>query len=196
MNRLTRNSLITDLPMPIKLQEIACRQVCEQYIYNSCKGCPVQECMAKLAEYEDTGLEPEEVKQLNASDASKEESSIKYYNEMRKYRDELKYYKKLEVQGLLIKLPCKVGDTVYEIDIDCIEKDCPYWHEGSAVFRDDGDCVLEPDDAKYCNNFVIHEVIMTNLNCIIRLITEDSIGKTVFLTREEAEKALEEMEEE
>ena len=43
----------------------------------------------------------------------KEESSIKYYNEMRKYRDELKYYKKLEEQGLLIKLPCKVGDAVY-----------------------------------------------------------------------------------
>lgn len=104
-------------------------------------------------------------------------------------------YEDLEEQGLLIKLPCEVGDTVYEIDIDCIEKDCPYWHEGSAVFRDDGDCVLEPDDAKYCNNFVIHEVIMTNRNCIIRLIIEDSIGKTAFLTREEAEKALKGMEE-
>ena len=52
----------------------------------------------RLKRYEDTGLEPEEVKQLNASDASKEESSIKYYNEMRKYRDELKYYKKLEAK--------------------------------------------------------------------------------------------------
>lgn len=58
----------------------------------------VRECMKKLAAYEDTGLEPEEVKQLNASDVSKEESSIKYYNEMRKYRDELKYYKDLEKQ--------------------------------------------------------------------------------------------------
>ena len=52
----------------------------------------------RLASYEDTGFEPEEIEQLNASDVSKEESSIKYYNEMRKYRDELKYYKDLEKQ--------------------------------------------------------------------------------------------------
>ena len=62
--------------------------------------CNFYRAMEKLAAYEDTGLEPEEVKQLNASDASKEESSIKYYNEMRKYRDELKYYKDLEKQLL------------------------------------------------------------------------------------------------
>ena len=49
------------------------------------------------------------IDKLNISDKGKEESSIKYYNEMRKYRDELKYYKKLEEQGLLVKLPCKVG---------------------------------------------------------------------------------------
>ena len=33
--------------------------------------CNFYRAMEKLAAYEDTGLEPEEVKQLNASDASK-----------------------------------------------------------------------------------------------------------------------------
>ncbi len=58
------------------------------------------------------------INELNTSDASKEESSIKYYNEMRKYQDELKYFKDLEEQGLLIKLPCRLGDTIYQINYD------------------------------------------------------------------------------
>jgi hypothetical protein len=70
----------------------------------------------KLAEYEDIGFEPEEVKQLNASDVSKEESSIKYYNEMRKYRDELKYYKDLEKQ-----LIDKYNELKNKIDGDGVE---------------------------------------------------------------------------
>lgn len=76
----------------------------------------IRECMEKLAAYEDTGLEPEEVKQLNASDVSKEESSIKYYNEMRKYRDELKYYKDLKEQLL-----DKYNELKNKIDGDGVE---------------------------------------------------------------------------
>jgi hypothetical protein len=34
----------------------------------------------------------------------------------------LKHYEDLEEQGLLLKLPCKVGDYVYSIECDKIEK--------------------------------------------------------------------------
>jgi hypothetical protein len=78
--------------------------------------CGFYKALEKLAAYEDTGFEPEEVKQLNASDVSKEESSIKYYNEMRKYRDELKYYKDLEKQ-----LIDKYNELKNKIDGDGVE---------------------------------------------------------------------------
>lgn len=38
--------------------------------------------------------------------------------ELVKLYDKLKYYEDLEEAGHLIELPCKVGDTVYYIDID------------------------------------------------------------------------------
>ncbi len=52
--------------------------------------------LEKLAAYEDTGLEPEEIK-LNM--------------------DGLDEYCKAEAEGRLVILPCKVGDTIYEIDL-------------------------------------------------------------------------------
>ncbi|MBE5966542.1 MAG: hypothetical protein E7255_06200 [Lachnospiraceae bacterium] len=56
----------------------------------------------RLAEYEDTGLTPEEITSIIKEGVP---SWIPKYLE---YRD-------AEEQGLLIKLPCKVGDTVYWI---------------------------------------------------------------------------------
>jgi hypothetical protein len=37
------------------------------------------------------------------------------HEQLAQWLEELKEYKELEEQGLLLKLPCKVGDTVYEI---------------------------------------------------------------------------------
>ena len=78
-------------------------------------------------------------------------------------------YEDMEEQGLLVRLPCKVGDTIYRCG-DPIKKIYEWQiayvevYEDETVFVDDSD-----------NTFV-----------------EADIGKTVFLTREEAEKALEE----
>lgn len=77
-------------------------------------------------------------------------------------------YEDMEEQGLLVRLPCKVGDTIYRRG-DPIKKIYEWQiayvevYEDETVFVDDSD-----------NTFV-----------------EADIGKTVFLTREEAEKALE-----
>lgn len=68
MKRLTAISEISDneLAMPIKMKESCgedgCRDVCEDYY--DCVGCPVQECLTKLAAYENTNLEPEEIETL------------------------------------------------------------------------------------------------------------------------------------
>lgn len=77
-------------------------------------------------------------------------------------------YEDMEEQGLLVRLPCKVGDTIYRCG-DPIKKIYEWQiayvevYEDETVFVDDSD-----------NTFV-----------------EADIGKTVFLTREAAEKALE-----
>lgn len=55
----------------------------------------------KLAEYEDTGLSPEEFKE-------KSESVLELYGKLKPYAD-------AEEQGRLVVLPCKVGDTVFVI---------------------------------------------------------------------------------
>lgn len=63
-------------------------------------------------------------------------------------------------EGRLIVLPCKVGDTVYRIH-----------HEFVAAFTP---------------SFHVYEI----LECTFTLDMFEEIGETVFLTREEAEKAL------
>lgn len=38
--------------------------------------------------------------------------------ELEKQLRELRHYKRLEKQGLLLRLPCKVGDTIYFVDFE------------------------------------------------------------------------------
>lgn len=84
-------------------------------------------------------------------------------------------YEDLEEQGLLVRLPCKVGDTVYvptrnfvsELRITMVSVDM---HE--AYF-----------------SWMLNSGIYPNLDGFHGY----ELGKTVFLTREEAEKKLEEL---
>lgn len=95
---------------------------------------------------------------------------------------ELKKYKQLEEQGRLIKLPCKVGDTVYHLcevfgllkyNVDEIIIDKTITYQCSAYSNPIGDCPsecldeIEPDISEF--------------------------GKTVFLTLEEAKEKLKEL---
>lgn len=77
--------------------------------------------------------------------------------------DRLAEYEDLEEQGRLVELPCKIGTTVYRI---CKKK---YDVDGYGMqwYKDWG--------------VVTHSFSIGNMN---------ELGKTIFLTREEAEKAL------
>lgn len=44
---------------------LSCEEICGESCDNECKGCPVQECFNKLAAYEDTGLTPEQIMEIN-----------------------------------------------------------------------------------------------------------------------------------
>lgn len=95
-----------------------------------------------------------------------------------KGREKLKEYEGLEERGLLLRLPCKVGDTVYTntrvAGRYMREKDKPY--EAKVVF-------VGINGVDNFMNIILEKGSMFQFNF-------SDLGKTVFLTREEAEAAL------
>lgn len=89
-------------------------------------------------------------------------------------------YEDLEEQGLFLRLPCKVGDTVYRVNAGAKQPIIPmtvseihflcYKNERAVRF----DAIGKEDMGESCYRL-------------------EDIGRIVFLTREEAEKKLEEM---
>lgn len=130
-----------------------------------------------------------EVADMNYNDAEKFDSNDSVENYMKancikcaeeheqlaEWLEELKSYKDAEEQGLLVRLQCKVGDTVYvptrnfisELRITMVSVDM---HE--AYF-----------------SWMLNSGIYPNLDGFHGY----ELGKTVFLTREEAEKKLEKL---
>lgn len=80
----------------------------------------------------------------------------------------------------VIVLPCKVGDTVYSYDEDLYAL---LDYRINQITLSDGNPTLY---SGVCFN---EDVLLSDIDFV-----ESDIGKTVFLTREEAEKALEECE--
>ena len=92
----------------------------------------------------------------------------------------IKEYESLEEQNKLLKLPCAVGDTVYEVQ-DFRKRIQPYTIIAVHVSN--------------CGNLYGWELkdgkgVYSNVNGF----SEYDLGKSVFLTREEAEAALKELE--
>jgi len=92
----------------------------------------------------------------------------------------LKDYEDLEEQGLLIELPCKVGDSVYFImkEFDIAKES---WKRNIDEY-----IVTEIRGNKYNPLWFM----ASSEKCTHIDFHPTQIGKTVFLTREEAEKAL------
>ena len=94
-------------------------------------------------------------------------------------------YEDAEEQGLLLRLPCKIGDTIWDNDYG---KPCAYTITGFS-FGAGEDYIDEPVSLK--------EVVCYYSNysgSITGSFAVSEIGKTVFLTKEEAENKLKEME--
>lgn len=91
----------------------------------------------------------------------------------------LKHYKDLEEQGKLLKLPCAVGDTVYvKLASYCDSAFAEAEVRDFTFFISCGFCI-----------------VVTSKSFDKQNIPFSEFGKTVFLTREEAEAALKEFEE-
>ena len=92
--------------------------------------------------------------------------------------DKLADYEDLEEQGLLLKLPCKVGDTVYAIGFN--KKPVVYESVVLSILITEKEIVF---------NVKVDEFEINSQ------LKQSMFGKTVFLTQEEAEAKLNESEE-
>ena len=95
---------------------------------------------------------------------------------IREILNKLAAYEDLEEQGKLLKLPCAVGDTVYEVQ---------------DVRKRIQEYVVIAIHVSNCGNLYGWELkdkkgVYSNVNGF----SEYALGRTVFLTREEAEAAL------
>ena len=129
--------------------------------------------LARLASYEDTGLTPDGVEDLKLAIMGKTLAEVKTFNGLPVSR--LCDLAEADKDGRVVVLPCKVGDTVYTLF--CGE-------------------VIEKRIGQFHINGYTNPRIWADLDCDFmstkRVRWDLSVGKDFFLTREEAEKALEE----
>ena len=142
-----------------------------------CIDCPAfDRLVERLAAYEDTRRTPEEVEGLSRLfDFIVEES--KSMEEQIGLRDRLRELYKADKDGRVVVLPCKVGDTVYFVNAKQILE---FTVVGYAV-----------DETGI--SWVYSEHVDKTGHTYERTFSPDKIGKTTFLSREEAEKVLQEM---
>ena len=79
----------------------------------------------RLAAYEDTGLEPEEI--ADAVIAAKLMARSKIVSCFGVDADHVRELVEAEQDGRLVVLPCKVGDTVYQIDAERVYESEVKW---------------------------------------------------------------------
>ncbi len=149
--------------------------VCDSCEQKMDKQCTFDECrtslIKRLAAYEDTGLEPEAVETVKLALAAKHLVDLETLNNAPISR--LVELAEADKDGRVLILPCKVGDPVWRI----VRDGEPH------ITRDEVRDMYFADDMTLCVELVGGRVTFT-----------EKFGKTVFLTREEAERALQEME--
>ena len=130
----------------------------------------------RVAAYEDTALEPEEVATVKLALMGKSIAAVEAFNGTPISR--IIELAEADKAGRCVVLPCKVGDTVYFVNAKHILE---FTVVGYAV-----------DETGI--SWVYSEHVDKTGHTYERTFSPDRIGKTIFLSREGAEKALQEME--
>lgn len=130
----------------------------------------------RLKAYEDTGLEPEAVETVKLALAVKHLVDLETLNNTPISR--LVELAEADKDGRVVVLPCKVGETVYFVNAKQILE---FAVVGYAV---------DETGISWVHSEHVDKIGDTNE----RTFSPDRFGKNTFFTREEAEKALQEME--
>ena len=94
-------------------------------------------------------------------------------------KKKLKEYKQLEEQGLLLRLPCKIGDTIYEVSYENREFVIKEHIVKEFIYR--------------TYRFPRIEIYCENENGFLVCNNIGKLDECLFLTQEEAEQKLKEM---
>ena len=147
---------------------------------NCAMNCKWEEAAwSRLAAYEDTGMTPERCAEFARADAELR------YIVMRDAEQEgvarLRELTEADKDGRLVVLPCKVGGTLWVTGRDNVPREMELEDPDIRAVCTDEDYLCMSTCNRKRDGF-----------CAYRLRNDGAdIGKTVFLTREEAEKALE-----
>lgn len=129
----------------------------------------VRELLVRLAEYEDTGLGPEQCENAKAIIES-------VFSDDTSKAERIRELLKADRDGRVVVLPCEVGSTVYtEFCDEIVEKRIGQFHVNGYT---------EP------RLWADIDCDWTSTQCVR---WDLAIGKTIFLTREEAEEKLKEV---
>lgn len=179
MERLTKHSKQTSHENGICCTHF-CGPECLEVGGNCAMNCKWEEAAwSRLAAYEDTGLKPKEVYSMYGEWGA----MMAALNSIGGGYGRLRELAEADKDGRLVVLPCRVGGKLWVIGRDNVPREME----------------LEPPDIRtVCTDE--DNLCMSTCNrrpdgyCAYRLRNDGtSIGKTVFLTREEAEAALEAM---
>lgn len=132
------------------------------------RDCPFETAICKrLAAYEDTGFSPEEIKSAFTTDALIKMAA----QALGTTPERLRKLAAADKEGRVVVLPCKVGDTV--------------WLTRTWV----SERLSQPKAAALTGAYICGHGVCTFVTDKYGF-QQDKIGKDVFLTREEAERAL------
>ena len=124
----------------------------------------------RLAAYEDTGLTPEQCESAK--------NIIEYaFSDDTSKAERIRELLKADKDGRLVALPCKVGDRLYEVT----------GRKTISVYK------VRAIRVELFGLFIEWDIVEGFVWRSLSGINAGEIGKTVFFTREEAEKALEAM---
>ena len=139
-------------------------------------GCSQKQVWERLKRYEDTKRTPEQIEALEAAIMGKAVAQITEFEGLPIAR--LRELAVADKDGRCVVLPCKVGETVYFVNAKQILK---FAVVGYAV---------DETGISWVHSEHVDKIGNTNE----RTFGPDRFGKNTFFTREEAEKALAEME--
>lgn len=148
-----------------------CSENCD--VDMGCIDCPsFDRLVERLAAYEDTGLTPEVF-----------QSYVVFLQDLigkqkaSEALDRFRWLAEADKDGRLVVLPCKVGDMLYEVT----------GRKTISVYK------VRAIRVELFGLFIVWDIVEGFVWQSLSGINAGEIGKTVFLTREEAEKALEAM---
>lgn len=125
------------------------------------------DALERLAQYEDTGVDPEEIKRIQETLVTAQRLKKEQY-------DTLENYLKAEADGRLVILPCKAGSEVFVLWL------------GSVVPA----TVIGFHFYEWREGYSVRVLFDTRKISGTRDFSFEAFGKTLFFTREEAEAAL------